>query len=42
MIELNEEYDVIVKWDESDIKDVIRQKNGNKEAIISYLYSPNK
>ena len=42
MTELDEEYNLIDKWDESDIKDVIRQKNGNKEAIISYLYSPNK
>ena len=42
MTELNEKYNVIEKWDESDIKDVIRQKNGNKEAIINYLYSLNQ
>ena len=42
MTELNEEYNVIEKWDKSDIKDVIRQYNGNKDDIIKYLYSPNK
>ena len=39
MTELNEEYYAIEKLDESDIKDAIIQYNGNKEAIINYLYS---
>ena len=39
MTELNEEYDVFEKWDESDIKDAIIQNNGDKDAIINYLYS---
>ena len=38
MTELNEEYDVFEKWDESDIKDAIKQYNGNKDDIINYLY----
>ena len=42
MTELNEEYDVFEKWDESDIKDAIIQYNGNKHDIIKYLYSLNK
>ena len=42
MTELNEEYNVIEKWDESNIKDAIIQYNGNKGAVVSYLYSLNK
>ena len=39
MTELDEEYNLIDKWDESDIKDAIIQYNGNKDDIINYLYS---
>ena len=39
MTELDKEYDVFEKWDESDIKDAIIQNNGDKDAIINYLYS---
>ena len=42
MTELNEEYSADEKWDESDIKDAIIQYNGNKGAVVSYLYSLNK
>ena len=38
MTELNEEYGADEKWDESDIKDAIKQYNGNKDDIINYLY----
>ena len=38
MTELDEEYNLIEKWDESDIKDAIKQYNGNKDDIINYLY----
>ena len=39
MTELNEEYGADEKWDESDIKDAIKQYNGNKDDIINYLYN---
>ena len=42
MTELDKEYDVFEKWDESDIKDAIKQYNGNKDDIINYLYSLNQ
>lgn len=39
MTELDDEYQVTEKWEESDIKGAIIKFNGNKEDIINYLYN---
>ena len=39
MTELDDEYQVTEKWEESDIKGAIIKYNGNKEDIINYLYN---